>query len=130
VLRNGVVVILAAGLLVPGCSGMFADRMPDTVNPAEARRVTIEVLARDNRCEPAVVAVDRQGRAVMIMFQVSSVGKEHLFLIPDLSVRRRVPADSRLEIQILADRSGVHEYACTSQPWIGPFATTGTLAIK
>lgn len=129
-LRNGAVAILVAGLLVPGCSGMFADRMPDTVNPAEARQVTIEMLARDNRCEPAVVAVDRQGRAAMITFQVSSVGKEHVFLIPDLSVRRRVPADGRVEIQILADRSGVYEYACTSQPWIGPFATTGKLAVK
>lgn len=129
-LRNGVVVLMLAVLLAPGCSRLFGDRMPDAVNPAEARRVTIEVLARGNRCEPAVVAVDRQGRAVMLVFQVTSVGKEHRFLIPNLDVRRRVPADSQETIQILADRSGVYEYACTSQPWIGPFATTGKLAIK
>jgi hypothetical protein len=130
VLQTGAVMILAAALLVSGCGGLFGDRMPDVVNPAQARRVTIEVVARDNRCEPGVIAVDRLGRAVMIIFQVTSVGKEHRFLIPDLSVRRRVPPDSREEIQILADRSGVYEYACTSQPWIGPFATPGKLAIK
>lgn len=117
-------------LLVPACSRLFADRMPDALNPAEAKRVVIEVVARDNRCAPAVIAVDRQGHGVLITFQVISIGKEHIFLIPGLSVRRRVPADGREEIQILADRSGVHEYACTSQPWIGPFATTGKLAIK
>jgi len=122
--------MVLALLLVPACGRLFGDRMPDAVNPAEAKRVVIEVIARDNRCAPAVVAVDRQGRGVLITFQVISVGKEHVFLIPDLAVRRRVPADGREEIQILADRSGVHEYACTSQPWIGPFASTGKLAIK
>ena len=128
-LRSGAVIMLAT-LLVPGCARLFGERMPDAVNPAEATRVVIEVIARDNRCEPAVVGVDRQGRAVMITFQVLSVGKEHLFLVPDLSVRRRVAAGNREEIPVLADRSGVYEYACTSQPWIGPLATTGKLAIK
>lgn len=113
-----------------GCGWLFRDRMPDSVSPAEVKRVTVNVVARDNRCEPSVLAVDRDGRAVMLMFQVASVGKEHIFLIPKLSVRRKVPADSTLEIPLLADRSGIYEYACNSQPWIGPFATTGKLAIK
>jgi heme/copper-type cytochrome/quinol oxidase subunit 2 len=76
------------------------------------------------------MAVDREGRAVLLTFRVTSVGKEHVFLIPDLSVRRRIPADSQVDIQLLADRSGIYEYACTSRPWIGPFATTGKLAVK
>jgi len=100
------------------------------LNPADAKRVVFEVVARGNRCEPSVMAVDREGRAVLVTFQVVSVGKEHVFLIPDLFVRRRIPADSRVDIQMLADRSGIYEYACNSQPWIGPFAATGKLAIK
>jgi hypothetical protein len=128
--RRHASVIVSVGLLVAGCGRLFADRMPDSVNPTEVKRVTIEVVARNNRCEPLVMAVDREGRAVMVTFQVTSVGKEHVFLIPDLSVRRRIPADSQVAITLLADRSGIHEYACNSQPWIGPFAATGKLAIK
>ena len=129
-LRNGATVVVLAALLIPGCARLFADHTPEVLNPPEAKRVTIEVLARDGRCEPSVIAVDRQGGAVTIIFQVTSVDKDHRFLIPDLYVRRHVPADKREEIQILADRSGVYEYACTSQPWIGPLVTAGKLAIK
>jgi len=100
------------------------------LNPPDAKRVLFEVVARNNRCEPSVMAVDREGRAALITFQVSSVGKEHVFVIPGLFVRRRIPAGSREDIQVLADRSGIYEYACNNQPWIGPFAVTGKLAIK
>ncbi len=124
------VLMLAAAFSAGGCGWLFADRMPDSVSPAEVTRVTVDVVARNNRCEPSVLAVDRGGRAVMVMFQVTSVGKEHVFLIPDLSVRRTVPADSQVVIPLLADRSGIYVYACNSQPWIGPFAATGKLAIK
>jgi hypothetical protein len=119
-------VLLATG----GCGWLFPDRVPSVLSPAEVRRVTIDVVARNNRCEPAVLAVDRDGRAVMVTLQVNSVGKEHVFLIPDLHVRQRIAAGSQKEIQLLADRSGIYEYACNSQPWIGPFVTTGKLAIK
>jgi len=128
--RTRAIVVLSAMLLTGGCGWLFSDRTPAGVSPAEVKQVTIEVIARGNRCEPAVMAVDREGRAVMVTFQVSSVGQEHVFLIPDLSVRRRVSADSRVDIRVLADRSGIYEYACNSQPWIGPFVTTGKLAIK
>jgi len=122
--------VLGAFLLAGGCGWLFSDRSPAVLRPAEVKQLTLEVVARGNQCEPSVMAVDRDGRAVLITFQVTSVAKEHVFLIPDLSVRRRIPADSRLDIQVLADRSGIYEYACSSQPWIGPFATTGKLAIK
>ena len=128
--RRTAFLILTVMWLTGGCGWLFADRVPATVTPADVKRVAFDVVARGNRCEPAVLAVDREGRAVMVTFQVISVGKEHVFLIPDLSVRRTVPADSRVDIQLLADRSGIHEYACNSQPWIGPFVTTGKLAIK
>ncbi len=122
--------VFAAALLIGGCGWLFPDHVPPLLRPADVKQVTLEVVARGNRCEPAVMAVDREGRAVLLTFRVTSVGKEHVFLIPDLSVRRRVPADSQVDIQLLADRSGIYEYACTSRPWIGPFATTGKLAIK
>lgn len=128
--RSRAVVALGAVFIAGGCGWFFADRVPPSFNPADAKRVVLEVVARNNRCEPGVIAVDREGRAALITFQVSTVGKEHVFLIPDLSVRRRIPADSREDVQVLADRSGIYEYACNSQPWIGPFAATGKLAIK
>ena len=128
--RVRVVVVLCAILLTGGCGWLFSDHAPEAFRPADVKQLTIEVVAQDNRCEPAVIAVDREGRAVLVTFQVISVAKEHVFLIPNLSVRRRVPADSRLDIQVLADRSGIYEYGCNSQPWLGPFATTGKLAIK
>jgi len=128
--RTRVMVVLSAMLLTGGCGWLFSDHAPAVFRPADVKQLTIEVVARGNRCEPAVMAVDREGRAVMVTFQVISVGKEHVFLIPDLSVRRRVPADGQVDIQVLADRSGIYEYACNSQPWIGPFVTTGKLAIK
>jgi hypothetical protein len=127
--RGRAVVALVTALVSGGC-GWFADRVPPSFNPADAKRVTLEIVARNNRCEPSVIAVDREGRAALIAFQVTSVDREHVFLIPDLFVRRRIPANAREEIQVLADRSGIHEYACNSQPWIGPFAPTGKLAIK
>jgi len=88
------------------------------------------VVARENRCEPSVMAADRGGRAAILTFQVTSVGKDHFFLIPGLGVRQNVPAGTTAAIQVLAGRSGVYDVACTSQRWIGPFATTGKLAIK
>jgi hypothetical protein len=33
-------------------------------------------------------------------------------------------------IPLLAERSGIYKYGCTSFPWLGPFTTTGKLAIK
>jgi hypothetical protein len=129
-LRTRAMALAYLVLLVTACSRFFGDQLPDALSPAEAKRVTVDVVARNNQCEPSVLAVDREGRAVMITFRVSSLGKEHFFLIPDLSVRQPVPADSQIDIQLLADRSGIYQYACNSQRWIGPFATTGKLAIR
>ena len=116
--------------LTGGCGYFFPERTPFATNPADVRRIAFDVLARNNQCEPSVMALDREGRSVMVTFQVTSVGKEHFFLIPGLLVRKSVAADTTLSIQVLADRSGVFEFACNSQPWIGPFATKGKLAIK
>ncbi len=107
-----------------------AQQAPAPAFPADVKRVTFEVVARDNHCEPAVLAADREGRSMVLDFRVTSVGKSHLFLIPDLDVQRSIPAGTRLDIPVLVERSGIHEFACTSSRWIGPLTSTGKLAIK
>ena len=109
---------------------MFADKVVDTLVPAEAKRITFEVVAQDNRCEPSVLAADRGGRALVITLQVTSVGKDHTFLIPALNIRQKVAAQTMVSIPVVADRSGIYEYACAGLPWIGPFTSTGKLAIR
>ncbi len=98
--------------------------------PPEVKRVTFEVVARENHCEPGVLAADRDGRALVLDFRVTSVGKNHMFLIPSLNVRRSIPAGTRLDIPVLVEHSGIHEFACTAFGWIGPLTSTGKLAIK
>jgi hypothetical protein len=117
-------------LLAAGCGSLFADRAPRGAGPTDVRRVTFDVVARNNRCEPSVLAADREGRAILITLRVTSVGKRHVFLIPDLLVRQRIPADSQVSIPVLADRSGIYEYGCTGLPWLGFFDAKGKLAIK
>jgi hypothetical protein len=104
--------------------------MPEQLIPAEARKVTFELMAQDNRCEPSVLAADRGGRALAITLMVTSVGKEHVFLIPAYDIRQTIPAQTTVSIPVVALYSGIYEYACTSLPWIGPFTAVGKLAVK
>ncbi len=122
--------LLLAGLLAAGCARLFADRTPGATAPADVKRVTFEIVARNDHCEPSVLAADREGRALLITFQVTSVGKQHVFQIPDLEIRRTVPAGTQVTVPLLADRSGIYQYGCTSVPWLGPLTATGKLAIK
>jgi hypothetical protein len=117
-------------VLFMGCASLFGDRTPSATAPADVKRVTFEIVARDNRCEPSILAADREGKAILITFQVTSVGKQHKFLIPDLNVRATVPDGTMVSIPVLADRSGIYPYACTGLSWIGPFSAKGKLAIK
>ncbi len=123
-MRLGVLVLI----MLAAC-GRAQQTPPPTV-PAEVKRITFEVVARNNRCEPAILAADREGRSLVLDFQVTSVGKSHMFLIPDLGVRRSIPAGTRLDIPVVVERSGIHQFACTSFRWIGPLTSTGKLAIK
>ena len=123
-------IIVLGVVLAAGCGSMFADRVPRASVPPDVKRATFEIVARDNRCEPSVLAADRQGGAILITFQVTSVGKQHMFLIPDLNVRTTVPDGTMVSIPVLADRSGIYKYACTGLSWIGPFDAKGRLAIK
>lgn len=123
-------VLTAVLLLLAGCQGLFAERMPAAAAPEDVKRVTIEVVARDNRCEPSILAADREGRALLIIFKVISVGKQHAFLIPDLDVRVTVPAGAEVVIPVPAEKSGIYQYGCTGLKWLGPLDAKGKLAIK
>jgi hypothetical protein len=126
--RAGVLLGLLAA--TSGCSPVFREGGPPTVASAEAKKIRVEIVARDNRCEPSVLGVDREGRALVITFAVTSAGKGHLFLIPALNLRHRIPRDTMLEIPVVVERSGILDYACTSLPWIGPMTAKGKLAIR
>ena len=128
--RHAWFVVLWAAVLMAGCGALFADRTPSLNAPADIRRVTFEIVARGNRCEPSVLAVDREGRAILITFQVTSVGKEHVFRIPDLDIRKTVPADTVVSIPVVADRSGIYQYACGGSAWLGLLHAKGKLAIR
>ncbi len=122
-------VLVGAVLLTAGC-GLTADRPLPGSMPANLKRITFEIVAKGNQCQPSVLAADREGRSVLITFQVTSVGKAHRFLIPGLDVRTTVPAGTQVAIPVVAERGGIYSYACTSSPWITPLTATGKLAIK
>lgn len=128
--RQGVWVLAGVLLLLTGCGRWFADRTPRGTAPPELKRISLEIVARDNRCEPSVLAADREGRAILITFQVTSVGKQHVFQIPELEVRKTIPAGTQVSIPVIVDRSGVYDFGCTSFAWMTPLDSKGRLAIK
>jgi hypothetical protein len=125
-----VFLVALGALLVGGCGGRATDRVSPAMAPADIRRITFEVVAKNGRCEPSVLAADREGRALLITFQVSSPDRPHYFLLPAADIRREIPANATVEIPWIAERSGIHEYACTSGRWILPLTPTGKLAVK
>ncbi len=92
----------------------------------------MRIAAKDYACDPAVIAIDRDGRATTVIVSVASVGKEHTFAIPDLGIRRTIPADQESTIEFVADRSGIYEFGCSRFPalWMNPLEKRGKLAIK
>jgi len=115
--------------LAAGC-GWLVESTPRAAAPDDVRRVSFAIVARENRCEPAVLAADREGRSLLISLTVNSVGKQHWFIIPDLQVRKTIPAGTEVTIPVLAESSGIFEYGCTGSRWLGPFDSKGKLAIK
>ncbi len=124
------------GILVPvlvlasGCGLLLPERTPKATGTEELKRVTFEIVARNNRCEPVVLAANREGRALLINFKVNSVGKQHWFIIPELDVRKTIPAGSEVTIPVVAEWSGIFEYGCTGLRWLGPLDSKGKLAIR
>ncbi len=121
--------LVGATLLAAGC-GLLADKPLPGSMPAQLKQITFEIVAQGGHCQPSVLAADREGRSILITFQVTSVGKSHRFLIPDLGVRTTVPAGTQVTIPVVADRGGIFDYACTWSPWITPVTAKGKLAIK
>lgn len=121
--------LVGAILLTAGC-GLLADKPLPGTTPAHLKQITFEIVAKENRCQPSILAADREGRSILITFHVTSVGKSHRFLIPDLDVRTTIPAGMAMAIPVVADRGGIFSYACTSSPWITPLTAKGKLAIK
>ena len=88
------------------------------------------MIARNYRCEPSVIAVDREGRSALVTVTIRSDGARHVFSIPDLEVRRYLEPGQEMTVEFLAERSGVFAYGCTKFPWISPIDHKGKLAIK
>ena len=112
-----------------GCA-FLPENIPKVMAPDDVKRITFEIVARNSHCEPAVVAADREGRSLLISFKVNSVGKDHWFIIPDLYVRKMVPAGTEMTIPVVAEWSGIFEFGCTGLRWLGPLDSKSKLAIK
>lgn len=113
-----------------GCAGLLPDTAPPAGIPAEAKRLSFTMVARDYRCEPSVIAVDREGRSVLVKVTIRSDGARHVFSIPDLEIRRYIEPGQETTVEFLAERSGIFVFGCTRFPVITPLDHKGKLAIK
>ena len=111
---------------------LFPERAPSLRAGEGLKEARLRVEAKDYACDPSVIALDRDGRALKVVFTVASIGREHTFVIPDLDIRRTIPAGQESIIEFVADRSGIFEYGCSRFPslWMNPLEKRGKLAIK
>ena len=129
-------IVCAAALLAAGCEKkifpLFPEQTPSLRAGEGLQEAKLRIVAKDYACDPKVIAIDRDGRAIKVVVTVAAVGKEHNFSIPDLYVRRTVPADQESIVEFVADRSGIFEYGCSRFPalWMNPLESRGKLAIK
>lgn len=117
-------------MVMTGCATVFPEISPPAGIPAEAKRLSFTMTARNYRCEPSVIAVDREGRSALVTVAIRSDGARHVFSIPDLEVRRYLEPGQEATVEFLAERSGVFAFGCTRFPWISPLDHKGKLAIK
>lgn len=117
-------------IAMTGCTTLFPETSPPAGVPAEAKRLSFTMIARDHRCEPSVIAVDREGRSVLVKVTIRSDGARHVFSIPDLEIRRYLEPGQETTVEFLAERSGVFDFSCTRFPLITPLDHKGKLAIK
>lgn len=117
-------------IVLTGCTVLFPETSPPAGAPAEAKRLSFTMVARDYRCEPSVIAVDREGRSVLVRVTIRSDGRRHVFSIPDLEVRRYLEPGQETSVEFLAERSGVFDFGCTRFPLVTPLDHKGKLAIK
>lgn len=117
-------------MVMTGCASLLPETAPPAGAPTEAKRLSFAMVARNYRCEPSVIAVDREGRSVLVKVTIRSDGRRHVFSIPDLEVRRYLEPGQETTVEFLAERSGVFDFGCTRFPLITPLDHKGKLAIK
>ncbi|MBI2883232.1 MAG: cupredoxin domain-containing protein [Candidatus Methylomirabilis oxyfera] len=121
---------MASVMVLTGCATVFPEISPPAGIPVEAKRLSFTMIARNYRCEPSVIAVDREGRSALVKVTIRSDGARHVFSIPELEVRRYLEPGQETTIEFLAERSGIFTFGCTRFPWISPLDHKGKLAIK
>ena len=117
-------------LAITGCANLFPDTSPPAGAPSEAKRLSFTIVARNYRCEPSVIAVDREGKSALVKMTIRSESARQVFSIPDLGIRRYLQPGQEATVEFLAERSGVFDFGCTRFPLITPLDHKGKLAIK
>ena len=113
-----------------GCANLFPEIFPPTGAPPDVKKLSFSMVARNYRCEPSVLAVDREGRSALVKLTVRSEGARHIFSIPDFEIRRFLEPGKETTVEFLAERSGIFSFGCTRFPLITPLDQKGKLAIK
>ena len=120
--------VIVACLLATGCSRILPERAPAARVPADAKEFRFELVARGDRFEPEVIAVDREGRAVLVTLKVRAEGRACTFTIWNLGIRRYLKANETAEVAVTAERSGIYEFGCSAFGAV--YGIKGRLAIK
>ncbi len=128
--RHGFRPWLLLCLVFTGCASLFPDTSPPIGAPAGVKRLSFTLTARNYRCEPAIMAVDREGKSALVKVIVRSEGARQIFSIPDFGIRRYLDPGKEATIEFLAERSGIFDFGCTRFPLITPLDHKGKLAIK
>ena len=130
-MRRLIRVLIGVSLLwLSGCRGLFLSEGGGTATvPDSVPRLSFALRAESGRCDPATVPVRRQGRAILVVLSVQSVGRQHILLIPDLHIRRTVAEGEEEIIRFVADRSGIYEFGCNTFSFLGPFAWRGKITV-
>ncbi len=121
---------LLPAIALAGCARLFPETSFPAGAPAEAKRLSFTIVARNYRCEPSVIAVDREGKSALVKVTVRSEGARHTFSVPALGIRRYLDPGQEVTVEFLAERSGIFDFGCTRFPLITPFDHKGKLAIK
>ena len=119
---------IAICVLAAGCARILPERAPAARAPAEATEFRFDLVAGSDRFEPEVIAVDREGRAVLVTLKVRAEGRACTFTIWDLGIRRYLKANEAAEVAVTAERSGIYEFGCSALGAV--YGIKGRLAIK